>query len=164
MDCQLADLVIRLREIGRPDVGAKLSRAVYHEKAQEARDAFINDPFKKFIHTNSPMLVESAQVGPTGSSYRTKSAPMTARNIIVILSLTVVIIALCVFIAALNCPNICNNSLCEAIGRKFYGVPNDVILHDDDQGSSTRNRSIADLEEEVQLLEAAGNEAVGNIA
>ena len=140
--------MIRLREIGRPDVAAMLSRTVYHEKAHEAHRAFIDDPFKQLIHTNSPMLVESAQVGPTGAP-RTKPA-VSVGYVVGVACLSLGIVFLVVVLVVMNCPDICDNIVCESLGRKCYGVSDDVKVADDGTGAS---KAIHELEETAHLME-----------
>ncbi len=53
------DLPLRLREIGRPNLAARLSTMVYHEKSEEVKLSLLNDPFKDLVHTDSPLLEES---------------------------------------------------------------------------------------------------------
>ena len=40
------DLALRLRQIGRPELSSRISSIVYHEKAQNVKDAFLSDPYK----------------------------------------------------------------------------------------------------------------------
>ena len=53
------EVTLRLKKIGRPEVAAKISEAVYHEKAAAVQDTFLEDPFKDKINKNSGLLIES---------------------------------------------------------------------------------------------------------
>ena len=54
------DLALRLTEMNRKDLADKLSNTVYKEKSDAVKRLFLDDPFKKIIHTNSPLLVEAS--------------------------------------------------------------------------------------------------------
>ena len=58
------DLAQRLNQIGRRDLADKLSKTVYHEKSEAVRRNFLDDPFKKMIHQDSPMLEEAPRSEP----------------------------------------------------------------------------------------------------
>ena len=58
-------LAVSLKNIGRPDLGKKLSRMVYKEKADAVKRTFLDDPFQELIHTGSPLLEESPPAYPT---------------------------------------------------------------------------------------------------
>ena len=51
---------LRLKELGHKELAGKLTEKVFHEKAEKVQKDFLNDPFKGLIHTNSPLLEESA--------------------------------------------------------------------------------------------------------
>ena len=119
--------MIRLKEIGRADVAEKLSRTVYHEKAEEVRHEFLEDPFKDFIKQDSQLLEEAPQRVPTG-----RPPPATdswsAAAIFGLVFLFLVASGLVIGLVALNCPEMCNYRICEVIGRKTLGIPDDVTF------------------------------------
>ena len=121
------DIEIRLKEIGRADVAEKLSRAVYHEKADEARQAFLDDPFKDLIHEGSQMLEEAPQRAPTG---RPPPQPQqwSVAQVFWIIVLFLMVSGLLIGLVILNCPDVCNYKLCELIGRRTMGIPDDVTF------------------------------------
>ncbi|ESO91683.1 hypothetical protein LOTGIDRAFT_163412 [Lottia gigantea] len=63
------DLAIRLKELGFVEVSDKISKNVNHEKAEEVKESFVDDPFKELVPTKSLLLDEpkdlkSAQIKP----------------------------------------------------------------------------------------------------
>ncbi len=64
------DLAHRLAQMGRTDLGERLSKVVNHEKAEAVRKTFLRDPFKEMINQDSSILEEAP-----------KSVPSVAENL-----------------------------------------------------------------------------------
>ncbi len=69
------DLAHRLAQIGRPDLGERLSRIVNHEKAEAVRKTLLRDPFKDMINRDSPILEEAPKSVPSVAGNPGDNAP-----------------------------------------------------------------------------------------
>lgn len=108
--------------MGHKDLANFLSRTVYHEKSKAVQELLLNDPFKKEIHTNSPLLDEAAFVpGPTGLS---KTPDKLSRTdyfgiSVGVIAFIAILISLWIWLSPYYCK------------RYRYGIPEDKPLDED---------------------------------
>ena len=70
-------LAKQLKLIGRKQLAARLSIAVYHENAEQVRKKFLDNPLKDLLHTKSPLLTDdqNSTVPPNMEGDRTTTRP-----------------------------------------------------------------------------------------
>lgn len=115
-------LTHRLRQIGEAGLANKISKTVYHEESLAIKRAYLDDPFKKIIHKNSPLLDNGARQKHVASKYEEEDDPLDSVKLASIISggicagviLLLVLRTVCVGVIALVAPIFCPPSVIKA--------------------------------------------------
>ena len=94
------DLSRRLRQIGRGDIAARLSKNVYHEESLALHENFLDDPFRAKIATDSILLDNDkteSKLTATHENIDTDSNHVWQILIIISVSISILILAIVSF-------------------------------------------------------------------